>query len=479
MQKLLRSYKQMSVQVKAAIWFTLCSVLQKGISFITVPIFTRLLTSEEYGIYSLYISWLQILTIITSLYLYQGVFNNGMTKFDDDRDTYISSMQGLTLTITAGVFAVYLVGQKMWCELLALTPIYMILMFVEMAVTPALRFWSGKQRFEFRYKQLVALTLAKSIANPVLGLIMVWLAQEKALARVASVVITEVVFCGFIMVRQFTNGRCFYHRTYWKYALGLAIPLLPHYLSGMILSQGDRIMIAQMVGKPEVAFYSVAYSIGMLVHIFTDAIANSFTPWMYQKFKTNNHEGIKRNVNYMLLIVGTIAVGLMMASPEMVMLFGSKEYVKAAYVIPPVAASVYFIFLYHLFAVPQFYYEKTKFLPISSFVAAVVNVALNYFFIDLFGYMAAGYTTLMCYVLYGIGHYLASKRILRSFMDIRMLYDIKFIFTLSLTIIVISIGCNFLFDYWYIRYMLIAMIGIVVLIKKQEILDLLIGIRKK
>ena len=169
MQKLLRSYKQMSVQVKAAIWFTLCSVLQKGISFITVPIFTRLLTSEEYGIYSLYISWLQILTIITSLYLYQGVFNNGMTKFDDDRDAYISSMQGLTLTITAAVFAVYLVGQKMWCELLALTPIYMILMFVEMAVTPALRFWSGKQRFEFRYKQLVALTLAKSIANPVLG----------------------------------------------------------------------------------------------------------------------------------------------------------------------------------------------------------------------------------------------------------------------------------------------------------------------
>ena len=138
----------MSVQAKSAIWFTMCSILQKGIAFITVPIFTRLMTKEQYGTYSLYLSWLQILTIITSLYLYYGVFNNAMVKFEDDRNRYISSMQGLTMTITAAVFGIYLAFQKMWVQVLGLAPILIILMFIEMLVTPAISFWAGRQRFE-------------------------------------------------------------------------------------------------------------------------------------------------------------------------------------------------------------------------------------------------------------------------------------------------------------------------------------------
>lgn len=239
MHKALEKYNNMSIQAKSAIWFAMSSVLQKGISFITVPIFTRLLSSEQYGTYSIYLSWLQILTIVTSLYLYYGVFNNGMTKYDKDRDVYISSMQGLTLTITTAVFALYLVAYKFWSELIGLAPIYIFIMFIEMAVTPALNFWSGRQRFEFKYKRLVGITIAKSIANPILGIIMVLLTQERDMARVISVVIVEVLFCGIIMVLQFIKGKKFVQMQYWKYALSLAIPLLPHYLSGMILNQGD------------------------------------------------------------------------------------------------------------------------------------------------------------------------------------------------------------------------------------------------
>ena len=43
-------YRSLSVQAKAALWFTICSFLQKGISFITVPIFTRLMSTEEYAV---------------------------------------------------------------------------------------------------------------------------------------------------------------------------------------------------------------------------------------------------------------------------------------------------------------------------------------------------------------------------------------------------------------------------------------------
>jgi O-antigen/teichoic acid export membrane protein len=475
----LSSNNKIGVQARASVWFAMCSILQKGVSFITIPIFTRLLTTEQYGTYSLYLSWLQILTIITSLYLYYGVFNNGMTKFEEDRDTYISSMQGLTLTITAGVFVIYLAAYKKWSELLGMMPVLVALMFVEMAVTPALSFWSGRQRFELQYKKLVAVTLAKTVANPILGFVMVLLAQDKATARIASVVIIEVVFCGVIMIQQFAKGKCFFHLKYWKYALGLAIPLLPHYLSSMILNQGDRVMIDRMVGKSEVAFFSVAYSVGMLVQVFTNAINNSFTPWMYQKIKENNLHSIKETTNLLLIVVGVISAGLMMLSPELMLLFGSKEYASGAYVIPPVAASVFFIFLYNILAIPQFYYERTKFLALSSVLAAIVNVLLNFVAIRAFGYVAAGYTTLICYVLYSVGHYCVSKRVLRELLDGQSMCDSKVVAIISLIVILLGVCCNFLFDLWYVRYGLIVLFCIVAFVKREELVALAKGMLKK
>ena len=460
MPGLLKKYREMSVQAKSAIWFAMCSILQKGISFLTVPIFTRLLTPEQFGTYSLYLSWFQILTIFTSLYLYTGVFNNGMTKFEGDRDAYISSMQGLTLTITTVYFITFLAAQGFWSKLLGLESQFLLLMFAELAVTPALQFWSGRQRFENRYKILVAITLAKSIANPALGLLMVTASQDKAGARVASVVITELMFCGSVMLYQFIKGKHFFHKHYWKYALHLAFPLLPHYLSGMILNQGDRIMIDHMVGKSEVAFYSVAYSIGMLVQIVTAAMVNSFSPWMYQRLKAGKYNGIKDTINKLLLITVVFTTSLSLCGPELVLIFGSKDYAGAVYVIPAVASSVFFIFLYNLLAIPQFYFEKTKYLMISSIAAAAVNIILNYVFIRIYGYIAAGFTTLACYILYSLGHYIVSRRVLQDYLGGQELYDGMGIICLAGAAVFTGIVSNLLVEYLVARYAFILVIMI-------------------
>lgn len=62
--KINRIYKNLSVSMKAALWFTICGFVQKGISFITLPIFTRLLTTAQYGIVSVYVSWVGLISIL-------------------------------------------------------------------------------------------------------------------------------------------------------------------------------------------------------------------------------------------------------------------------------------------------------------------------------------------------------------------------------------------------------------------------------
>ena len=93
--------KQLSPAVKASLCFAVFSMLQKGISLITVPLFTRLLTTEQYGQFTLYQSWLSLVTIFATLYLYYGVFNNDMTKYKQDRQRCIATLV---------VFAVYAVA---------------------------------------------------------------------------------------------------------------------------------------------------------------------------------------------------------------------------------------------------------------------------------------------------------------------------------------------------------------------------------
>ena len=469
----LQKYRKLSVQTKAAFWFTMCSFLQKGISFVTVPIFTRLMSTEQYGTYSVYLSWLQVFTVISTLYLYHGVTDNAMSKFEDDRSRFISSMQGLSICVTTIVMLAVLALWKGIMSFLGLAPIMVMLMFAEIYVTPALAFWSARQRFEYKYKKLVFITILKSIMNPCLGIAAVLLYEDKATARAVSTVIVEFMVCGTIMVLQFVRGKTFFEHKYWKYAITLAIPMLPHYLSGIILNHGDRIVIAKMVGNTAVALYGVAYSIGWLVQIFIRAINSAITPWIYGRLKTSDIRRIQTKSRSVLVIIFFLAVGLMLISPEIVYVFGSSKYADAVDVIPPVAGSVFFVFLYGFLSFPEFFYEKTAFLMVASIAAAVLNIILNILFVPVYGFIAAAYTTLACYVLYSLGHYIVGGRLLKEHTGYWSIIDQLFAGVLSSAIILISCTVHYLYGWMLIRYLLIAVGLVAVVWRRKAIIQLL------
>ena len=68
-----KKYKNMSLPVKAGFWFTICNFMQRGITMITTPIFTRVLSEEQYGLVSTFTSWQNVLILITTLSLYKAM----------------------------------------------------------------------------------------------------------------------------------------------------------------------------------------------------------------------------------------------------------------------------------------------------------------------------------------------------------------------------------------------------------------------
>ncbi|MFQ9335254.1 MAG: oligosaccharide flippase family protein [Collinsella aerofaciens] len=88
----------MSLPVKAGLWFTLSAIIQRGLSVISMPIFTRLFSIDEYGSYSLYVTWVMLFSLVITLNMQQEVFNKGLSDHENERSEY-STSQAVGLTV--------------------------------------------------------------------------------------------------------------------------------------------------------------------------------------------------------------------------------------------------------------------------------------------------------------------------------------------------------------------------------------------
>ena len=211
MNKLVDKYLSMSIELKAGFWFLFCNLVQKGIQFITVPIFTRLLTTEQYGQYTLFQSWYSIISIFATLNLSAGVFNNGMVKYEDRRDQYVSSMQGLTTCISMLLF-IPLISIVILMGISNKYPYpVIILMFIEFMTYTAFTFWSVRCRFEYLYRKLVIITVGFLLISTIISLLWVFYANNKGIARIESVLICNIVIGIVFYIYNFCKGKCFYN----------------------------------------------------------------------------------------------------------------------------------------------------------------------------------------------------------------------------------------------------------------------------
>jgi O-antigen/teichoic acid export membrane protein len=170
------------------------------------------------------------------------------------------------------------------------------------------------------------------------------------------------------------------------------------------------------------------------------------------------------------MIAGACIVA-MAFGPEIIRIFASSEYYEARWVIPPVAASLYFMFLFPLYCNIEFYYEETKYIMATSCVAAIVNVMLNYFAIQVFGYIAAAYTTLICYILLAVVHYYVHLWILDRHGHKSKIYNTRFFVLLSVVLLLVMGGMILFYDSIVVRFILVLLMVAMVFIRKKWIIE--------
>lgn len=450
----LNAFSQMSVQVKASMAFMAVNFMQKGISFLTAPIFTRLLTTEEYGKITVYSSWLDVIGIFAMFGLCNNVFYNGITEFKKDRNNFIFSMLTLSNIITLCVFAAVWIVNKYVFRFLNVSDHLILFMFFTFLLEPAFEFWKTRQRFDFKYRLLCLFMILVMVCSPVCAITGIFLFPEaKVEARIVGAQLMTLSICAgcYLVTLSRAEGRP--RLKYWKYALLYNLPLIPYFLSTYILSSSDRLMIAHYCGEDKAGIYGIAYTMSAVVNIIWSSVNATMIPTIYKRCEEKRMHTLSEFVNPVIMGYASICIMIMLMAPEVIAFLAPSSYGDGMYVIPAIVGGVFYMSIFSIFSNIIYFHKKPKFVMGAGVAAAVANFLLNMLFIPAVGYFAAGYTTLAAYLIEVLWAYLAMKKVAGS-----TVYDIKKLTLMGMGVLATAVVAPLLYPYMPVRMVLLTVI---------------------
>ena len=406
--------------LKASFWYTFSNFLLKGIGFFTTPIFARVLTKAEYGAYSNFVTWYSIFSIVATISLYASL-SRARFEYSEELDSYIASnlLLGTIWTVVLSIIVITNIEY-----ILQFTSMDKRLVFVtcmSVAVSPAYDMFLCVERFQYKYRMVTFLTVLIAVSSTVLSLVLLFIMKDHLFARVigsylpAFIVSLILYIYFFLKCKHIEFGYC-------KYALVIAGPYVFHLLSGVILSSFDKTMITKMVGPEENAMYSMGLTVSTIISTLWVSLDRAFSPWLGENLNAKRFSTIKKYANIYVIGFAYVVFGVILVSPELILILGGNAYFESVYTIPPLLIGNFYMLIYSLYVNVEQYEKKTIGMAIATFLAASTNVVLNYFAIPSFGYVAAAYTTLFCNLLLVVFHYYLVKR-----MKLGIIYSDKFL----------------------------------------------------
>ncbi|MFQ9924808.1 MAG: oligosaccharide flippase family protein [Beduini sp.] len=432
--------------LKAGLGYTIGNFLLKGITFLTIPLFSRLLSPTDYGYVNVFLSYDTILSIIIGLGFHASIKN---AKYEfDNIDEYCSTI--LFKALKNGLFFLVLVN-ILYTFLPTFFPfnrIVISLLVLQSLFSCFILIYNNRVSLEYQYKKFLKISFFNTVGNIIVSIVLILtvFSHQRYLGRILGITISTFIVAIYIVIHFFKQSRPTKNKKYLNFALKFSLPLIPHGLSQVILSQFDRIMINSMVGTFESGLYSFCTNISLIPTVINSSIDQVWMTWFFEKMNQKEYEVIGERAKKMLCLFSFIICFFCSLSPEIIKILAPITYWKSTECVIPIVLSVYFIFLYSFPSYIEYYFKKTKAIALGSMLAAIINIVLNYLMIKKFGYIAAAYTTVFAYFLYFIYHWIISIRIT----DLR-LYNIKFFICLIFFTILNAGICIYFINYLLIR----------------------------
>lgn len=461
--------------------YLISSVANEGLKFISVPVFTYLLTPEDYGIINIFGSYVSIFSIILVLNL-NGAVSRYYYEEKDDFKQFLGFSVALVGCLFSFSIAGILIFQEQiskWIEL----PVSVIPYFIPavlMGITSSLFRQVYQPKKET--KKIRRYSVTSTYVGFLLAVGFILLQKDQLyLGRLKGDVVVFLIF-GLLMMRdvlKYTSFRFKFNEEHFKYIIKFSIPNIPYLLSGLILSQFDRIMINSINGSAAAGLYSFAYNIATLQLMVSNSLHYAWTPDYYAYMNRANYQKMDKDSSLIIKIITLSVIVLILFAKEIGTLLSPVSYHAALNVIPIVLIGHFFIGLMPFNKNPIQYAKKTYITAATTLSAGVLNIVLNAVFIPKYGYIAAAFTTLVSYVYLYIIEMIISKYVLKYHIYPPGKLKVEFLILGGVVLLyyfLFSAKADFSFLDLFLKIVLIVVVSIILFWRQK---DLIFSILKK
>ena len=406
----------MKKQNKVAFFNILSTILLRGISLFTAPLFARLLNPDGYGIVNIYTIWAGVAAIAFTLQTNGTLVNARVEYPEDQQHKYQSSVMTLSLLFFLLCSAVVLLFLPQVSALLKLHKFLVVLILFHSFGSFCLNFLNSKFTYEFKADRNMYVSVGLVLTTLVLSVILILLLPEEInyYGRILGLALTYgglgIGVAGYVLLK----GRTFYNREYWTLALTLALPVVFYSLSDLILGQCDRIMLQRMMNVSMVGQYSMAYNFGGIIFTIFAALNNSWTPFFFEDMKQGNRSRMQAQARNFLELFTVLSVGFILLAAEVYAVFAGSKFVEGTILIPIFVSSYYLNFLCTFPVNYEYYYKKTKVVATLTIVSSLLNIGLNYILIRQIGVAGAALATALSHGVQYAAHYIYVRYILKK-----------------------------------------------------------------
>lgn len=377
------------------------SIILQFFGLLLVPVYTKLLTRDEYGTVSLMITFSAVLVIILNLGQSSALIRFSSKKELENK--YIGNIFKLTLIYPLVICIILIIfGGQIFSLLfnnISFFPYGLVTIIYSYFVSfnsLLISFYISKKQSR-KYSIFI---ISRYLFMTLTAIIMIGFLDLNILGRLLAFLISELCFFifAFIVTKKYIFGRAYFKN--FKVTFRYGVLLVPHLLAGIILSSSDKYMLEIYSNLSSVGIYSLGYTFGVIPLMIASAFDKTWTPLYIENYEDKESDKLFAVITkYFIIILAFVTFCLIIFSKELIIILADAEYLQSYTVIPIIAIGAFFMGIYFLPSKVFFYQKKTYILSIMTIVAAVINITLNIILIPIYDIYGAAIATLISYFI--------------------------------------------------------------------------------
>lgn len=428
----------------------LSNILLQGIAFFSTPIFSRMLDTEQYGLYSVFNSWVVIMTCILGFGT-GSTIGTGMYEFKKDYFRFRSGVLLFGTVLSFGTICLIVLFSPLISISLGYSfEVIVILLFTAFAHY-VVSFFQNTCVYEKKATKNLIVSVTLSLTTVILSMYLIQKNsfEEEYLGRVYGTAIPYILIACIVWIKLYFKEKAGLHKQYCTFAITVGFPVVFHSLARNILGQSDRVMMQMMnISNSEIGIYSLFYTLTNVLNTVLTTLNTSWCAFYYEDLDAQKWEKINKKCKNYIELFTVLAIGFLLLSREVSYLMADNTYWSGINVIPILVFAVYFTFMYQFPVNFEFFYKKTNIVAIGTVSSAVLNIVLNAIMIPIWGMYGAGLATAISYGCLFIMHYL----IVTHMKNYSFHLNARVFLPGFAVMCIFTIFFYLLKDYWYVRW---------------------------